>query len=1089
MKDAEDSEKRYDWMNAAKAYGEALKRSQEAGDPFKAASFQEKVGHCLHRGAFQARTREEFSEKMHSAIQAYEAAVELYAALDDRSPWASRCAAIVSYLRHWLAVTPAEKNELMADWFKKQEQALEGFWSLGQRLEFGETYGLLPDAFDRFNDCRLSEEVWRSGLQKGLLLGEKALAALSELDAEGALARAYFSLSICLLRSMENIFEDTEMLRRSWEQVRRYLLNGFMLAERVCDAFVKGKISCELGYHAAPWEDRLKYKEVAVRCGEETHDVHLKTLATAGEMNERWYEATSLEEPDEISRLLEEYRLFINDLELLCSITLFYGHRTGGGVTYPPWGMVSYYGYRGSYEADLDRKREFFDKAIELGMRSLQAAKDYWGDLTVTGQLARALSRRAKLEPDPARRKAMLENALVFMTESRRLVPSRYWSQAQLCYEWGDVKTELANIAQDNASEVALLEEAMSSYARGLELDQLQERVEVRDYYPPMMAPRYPQHARLLTRLYSLTRNSRYLEKALEVLRKGLEISTQAGLVTRVAECHWELGKVLDDLNDFSKAAESFRLASDKYGEAGDKITMLKDFYKDYAVYMQAWSEIEEARECHSHMQYEEAARRFDEAAELVAGTDSWNQLSANYSAWARLEEAEALSRGEKTEEARDAFQLAGQRFAEAKSSVVNTLSETMTREEREDADVLVRASDLRREYCQARAVLEEARIFGGQGDLAASCKRYYAAAERFEKLVERTDQDSDRRELRPIASLCRAWSKMVQAEQKSSPSLYREASELFGQVVDYAVDQRTSALAQANGFMCKALEAGTGFEATKDPELFSAAKRYLDAATTQYLRAGFRTTSEYSRATSRLLDAYFYMYQAQVEVDPSKRAQSFQMAETMLQTSAGSFVKARLPAKAEEVQRVLEIVREDREIAVSLSRVLKAPTVASATTGFSAPAQTHETAVGLERFDESNILANLIPRQQEIELGQTASLEIELVNAGRTAAQLVKVEGIVPDGFEIVDKPAMYRVEDSYLDMKGKSLTPLKTEEVKLLLRPVAKGTHQLKPRILYLDNSGRYKSYEPEPATIAVKELGISGWIRGPRPAGAAK
>ncbi len=37
------------------------------------------------------------------------------------------------------------------------------------------------------------------------------------------------------------------------------------------------------------------------------------------------------------------------------------------------------------------------------------------------------------------------------------------------------------------------------------------------------------------------------------------------------------------------------------------------------------------------------------------------------------------------------------------------------------------------------------------------------------------------------------------------------------------------------------------------------------------------------------------------------------------------------------------------------------------------------------------------------------------------------------------------------------------------------------LKPRILYLDEGGRYKSHEPEPIAITVKELGISGWIRG--------
>ena len=64
---------------------------------------------------------------------------------------------------------------------------------------------------------------------------------------------------------------------------------------------------------------------------------------------------------------------------------------------------------------------------------------------------------------------------------------------------------------------------------------------------------------------------------------------------------------------------------------------------------------------------------------------------------------------------------------------------------------------------------------------------------------------------------------------------------------------------------------------------------------------------------------------------------------------------------------------------------------------------------------------------------------------------------------------------------MKGKRLNPLKTEDVKLVVRPMFKGIFTMKPRILYIDETGKYKSHEPEPATITVKELGIKGWIKG--------
>jgi len=134
------------------------------------------------------------------------------------------------------------------------------------------------------------------------------------------------------------------------------------------------------------------------------------------------------------------------------------------------------------------------------------------------------------------------------------------------------------------------------------------------------------------------------------------------------------------------------------------------------------------------------------------------------------------------------------------------------------------------------------------------------------------------------------------------------------------------------------------------------------------------------------------------------------------------------------------------------------------------------------ERFENADIQVNLILGGREVKVGDYVDIEIELVNVGKASAQLIKVEDIIPEGFELKSFPAICRVEDSYLDMKGRTLSPLKTQELKLVLKPLAKGSFELKPRILYLDEAGKYKSHEPEPVTITVQELGIRGWLRGP-------
>ena len=68
-------------------------------------------------------------------------------------------------------------------------------------------------------------------------------------------------------------------------------------------------------------------------------------------------------------------------------------------------------------------------------------------------------------------------------------------------------------------------------------------------------------------------------------------------------------------------------------------------------------------------------------------------------------------------------------------------------------------------------------------------------------------------------------------------------------------------------------------------------------------------------------------------------------------------------------------------------------------------------------------------------------------------------------------------------LNMKEKRLNPLRAKNVKTTAQPKSKGIFTMNPRILNLDEAGKYKSHEPDPATITVKELGTSSWIRGER------
>jgi hypothetical protein len=309
------------------------------------------------------------------------------------------------------------------------------------------------------------------------------------------------------------------------------------------------------------------------------------------------------------------------------------------------------------------------------------------------------------------------------------------------------------------------------------------------------------------------------------------------------------------------------------------------------------------------------------------------------------------------------------------------------------------------------------------------------------------------------------------------------EASVLFEQASKESHSEATGLLSLGHSRFSKALEAGTKYADTRDPAMHAVALQQLASASNYYMKAGFPSASEYAKATKLLFDAYVYMDNAEKESDPDKKAKVYAMAEKILQTSAGSFTKAEHPEKREQVLKLLTSVNEERELATSLVEAMHTPPIISSTESLNAPTPTQEKAVGSERFEHADVHANLLVHQRELKVGDCVELEIEFVNAGNGSALLTKVAEIVPQGFEVIEKPENCRVEESSINLKGKRVDSLGTKEVKLILKPTVQGTFSLKPTVLYLDENGKYKSYEPEPVTVTVKELGIKGWLKGER------
>lgn len=145
---AEEKEKKYEWMKAADIYERAL-RAAGKKDFLRNGGIQEKIGHCFHRGAFQAESQEEFKKRMRQAIEAFDKARGFYEKTADekKDAWMFRCEALTKYLGYWLTSDPSEKRKLLDECLELEGKVLAAFSESGDMLAYGKMFSKLPLVF------------------------------------------------------------------------------------------------------------------------------------------------------------------------------------------------------------------------------------------------------------------------------------------------------------------------------------------------------------------------------------------------------------------------------------------------------------------------------------------------------------------------------------------------------------------------------------------------------------------------------------------------------------------------------------------------------------------------------------------------------------------------------------------------------------------------------------------------------------------------------------------------------------------------------------------------------------------------------
>jgi len=1083
-KKAKEKEEKYEWLEAAKFYEQTLK--PESQNASFAAETWEKIGYCYTRASAQAEDLDGFRKTRQQAVEAYINAAKLLQNKDDLKSQgkSAQLYAIAKYVHSWLASNPVEKRKTLDECCILGRKSLEAYRNAGEELNCGKMCtDLLLCLLERLYVASDWNEM-KNIAQEGTDCADKAVSILSKVGDKSELLRAYFTASL-LFWYLAQITEQEEKREAFGQRSLSYSENGLKLSKEVdnlyyaamskwaaafCTLFFTENVETAVEYAREMLQEAIALRDNFVR------GVALYVLAFATD----WM---VLREGDP-DKKKEGYEKIVGYAEeaircLKLASQDFYIAQTCSFYA------ESYSSQAREIETDKEEKHRKLEKAIEIGRRGLEQATRS-GSPDATGSVLHALSKAlhfySNLVTEKDEKKKLLEEALVhrkgYVNIAETVFPSNDWLRGLAKNYEGQIEVELAKVETDRVKKITFFESATLNIEEGV----LHCRTWIESRPVPSLiaavAGFEDAYGGTLNELFLLTEDKEILSRAIEIYSDAAENFKKVNLPSRAAESYWRIAEIQDQLGQSQRAAGNFESAFIEYKATAQRIPHFVEFFQDYASYMKAWSEIERAKFAHSHAEYFAAMKHYEEAGNLLKESKLWRYLSSNFLAWAFLEKAEDLSRKESSMESIEAFREASTLFREAKETLRIQSSRIENEDERDVVQRLVQASDTRQTYCLGRVTVEEAKILDSQGEHVASSERYGSAAEIFNEILEAGPEQS-RRELRPLIYLCQAWQKMLQAEAKATPGIYGEAAELFKKAKEHSFDEGTSLLALANSSFCKALEAGTEFETTREQTIYLTAKKHMEAAANHYLKAGFKTASEYAKATELLFDAYVYVDNAKIEANPEKKTAYYTMAEKVLQVSAEHYLKARHHEKTEQVQQFLEKVREERDLAVSLSKVLHMPAVSSSTVSFATLTPGEESAVGLERFERADVQAKLVQDTKEIRVGEDFKLEMQIVNVGKEAIVLTKLEEIIPAGFQLVSKPDYCKSEDAYLDMKGKRLDPFKTEQIEFVLRSLEKGTFKITPRIVCVDETGHQIFRGPDPVAINVSEVVLAGRV----------
>lgn len=1075
LSEAARLERDFRWKDAAGLYSELIARESGSAAE-RRAELQQRHTYSLFRAAFQAENADEYRSLMGNAGDAAKQASALYdvAGLQAKAVYYSAWA---EWLNYFLAMKREQTLPAVERGLELLDEASALFTKDGDLQGEGQALVLWLEMAtwrsELWLPARLSIELRGPGEEHA----QRALAIADRLRNQQLRARVLIWLSVLyetiahsrkmdVIERLGQIADEAVRLLRGIEDPWDAFWGNCMLMWSLSSAGRDSEIERRLAMEALPIALQLRDHRL-IGYG------HLLMMSQISLVTE---------DPDEAERAFRQLLHHAAELEqhllrIPTPDTLSLGRMFSlSFVTRAHVAMAQ-------LTTDSQKRKSLLEAGIQKGLSGMHLSDSALYRSFLSGALASAYGALATEEVAKMSRAELLRHAAtyaeMFEQGMREASPLFHGPMGSAQGQIGQVLYELAALQDEPTAKRKLLEQASQRLYQGIST---------------MLGEPFPSDAtyrrlgilaetsaKALQALRTLGKDLQEGKSSLDMWQQAADFYARAGQLSRVAEIHWQMALEHDAEGLFGQSLKSYSAAAEAFQNATKKIPALSAHLTDYATYMEGWKAVAEARDAHEDEKYGEAELHYLDAAEIFGKTRKWSHLKDHYVACSLLERGENFSRQEQAESALNSFREGEGAFDRAASQLKTHRRKVTAEESSRELNSWAQISEARKRYCAARSDVQEAKLLDQQGRRLASARKFLEAAKVFERLATEAESEASRADFQLNTLLCRGWAEMKQAEAEASSDRFANAARMFLQAKESTSKEKAGLLALGNAALCQALELGTRFKASRNDELFASAKRYMESAASYYLEAGYERAANSVRATERLFDAFVLFARAEAEVDMDRRTQLYASAEKHLQTARSLFAVAGYAGRQDEVDRYLRRAREERELLLPLSSP-GGPALTTAASHISPPTLIRDKALGLEGFERASVVANILVSKSEVKVGDELQCELEIVNAGRGPALLVKVEGLVPEGCEITAKPDQYRLERNALELKGRRLDPFHTEEIRFALKMRKKGKPILRPRILYVNEAGQYQAHEPNPIEIQVQEIGIRGWLRGP-------